>query len=115
MASHTMRCAARRKGPWLVGPARSAAWRAPVAQSKAVARCRQDVIFYAGLAGPSDVGNRRQRGFMNRTKFEPQPGVQAVASSGLLAAAIDELGYQPLLAIGLDSDGWIHAFLCPTQ
>jgi Iron-sulfur cluster-binding domain len=51
-------------------------------------------------------------GLVTRTELEARPGP---ASSRLLAETIDELGYQPFLAVELDLDGWIHAVLCPTQ
>jgi hypothetical protein len=33
----------------------------------------------------------------------------------LLAKSIDQLGYQPFVAIGLEANGFIHTLLCPTQ
>jgi Iron-sulfur cluster-binding domain len=43
------------------------------------------------------------------------PELRPDALSRLLAEAIDDLGYQPFVAVGLECDGWMHALLCPTQ
>ena len=45
----------------------------------------------------------------------PLPDASSDPLNRLLTEAIEGLGHQPFLAVGLDCGGWLHALLCPTE